>query len=138
MKRIFVSFSVMAMIVVFAACKKNNPAPATTASVMFVNGCAGSANVDVSVNGTKVPVASNLAFFKSSGYQPVTAAANVPFAFSSTSQGNPLTNGTESLTAGSYYSVFIGGLGSGTSTSFVFSANDLTAPAAGMTKIRFV
>jgi uncharacterized protein DUF4397 len=138
MKKVLLSASVVAMVIVFAGCKKNNPAPATNAAVMFVNGCAGSANVDVTVNNTKLVAASNLAFFKTSGYQPVTAASGVSLSFSSTAQGNPLASGTENLAVNSNYSVFIGGLGSGTSTSFVFSADDLTAPASGMAKVRFV
>ncbi len=69
MKKALLSLSVLAVILAFTACKKNNPAPANTANVMFVNGCAGTVNVDVSVNNTKLNSASNLAFLKNSGYQ---------------------------------------------------------------------
>jgi len=137
MRKVFLSFSVIAVVLGFAACKKKETAPATTANVMFVNGCAGASNIDVSVSGTKLAAASNLAFLKNSGYKAVTSGA-VPIAFSLTATGTPLINGSGSLTTGSNYSVFAGGLVSGTSTCFVFANDDLAAPASGMAKVRFV
>jgi len=138
MKKAFLALSVLAVIIAFTACKKTNSTPANTANVMFVNGCAGTNNVDVSVNNAKLTSASNLAFLKNSGYQSVTSGTAVPVAFSLTATGTPLINATESLTTNAHYSVFAGGLVSGTSTSLVFSADDLTAPASGMAKVRFV
>lgn len=138
MKNALLSLFVLTVVLAFTACKKNNPAPANTANVMFVNGCAGTNNVDVSVNNIKLTSASNLAFLKSSGYQSITSGAAVPIAFALTATGTPLVNATENLVANAYYSVFAGGLVSGTSTSLVFSLDDLTAPASGMAKVRFV
>jgi hypothetical protein len=137
MKKLLVSFSVLAMVIAFASCKKNNPGPATTANVTFVNGCAGVANTDISVNSTKLVAASNLAFLKSSGYQPITAGTSVVFAFGITTTGTPLNSATESITAGSnYYSAFSAGIV--TNTALVFTSDDLSAPAAGMAKVRFI
>ena len=138
MKKLLLSFSVIALIAGFAACKKSSPGPTNNASVMFVNGCAGTVNTDVSINNTKLPAASNLAFLKNSGYQPVTAGAGVNFAFALTATGTPLISVTESLTANTSYSAFTGGLVTGTSTSFVMTTDDLSAPATGMAKVRFI
>lgn len=137
MKKNFLLFPILAFIICFTSCSKNNPTTPTTASVMFVNGCAGTGNVDVSVNGTKLVAASNLAFLKTSGYQTVTAGTSVDFAFALTATGTPLISGSENITAGLSYSVFTGGLVTGTSTSFIGTTDDLTAPAAGMAKVRF-
>ncbi len=138
MKKALLSLSVLAVILAFTACKKNNPAPANTANVMFVNGCAGTVNVDVSVNNTKLNSASNLAFLKNSGYQSIAQGTAVPIAFALTATGTPLISATESLTTNAHYSVFAGGLVSGTSTSLVFATDDLTAPSSGMAKVRFI
>jgi len=139
MKKALLSLSVLTVMFAFAACKKNNPAPANTASVMYVNGCAGASNVDVSVNGTKLASASNLAFSKNSGYQSVTLnPTTTSIAYALTATGTPLVNGTETLTVNGHYTAFAGGLVTGTSTSFVFTSDDLTAPASGMAKVRFV
>ncbi len=61
MKNLFVSFSIIAVVIAFASCKKkdSNPGPVTTASVMFVNGCAGTNNINVTDNGNAI--ATNLA-----------------------------------------------------------------------------
>ncbi|MBS1688708.1 MAG: DUF4397 domain-containing protein, partial [Bacteroidetes bacterium] len=127
MRKMIVSFSVLAMIG-FAACKKSDSSPSNSASVMFVNGTAGTTNVDVTANGTKVQSGTNLTFLKGSGYQSVTAGSE-NIAFVITSLGTPLKSATTSFTAGSHYSVFSGGII--TNPSVVITTDDLTAPASG-------
>jgi len=61
MKKTFI-ISHLSVYYLFHVMFKKQPTTPTTASVMFVNGCAGTGNVDVSVNGTKLVAASNLAF----------------------------------------------------------------------------
>lgn len=134
MRRMILSLSVLAL-VSFAACKKSDSTPSNSASVMFVNGTAGTTNVDVTANSTKVQSGTNLAFLKGSGYQSVTAGSQ-NIAFVITSLGTPLKSTTTSFTAGSHYSVFAGGII--TNPSIVITTDDLTAPASGSAKIRFV
>ena len=134
MKNIILSLSILSFFAI-GSCKKSSPAPANTANVMFVNGCAGVANVDVSANSTKVAAATNLAFMKNSGYQNITAGTD-SITFVLTSTGTPLKTNTSSYTANSHYSVFIGGLVTGPSA--VVLSDDLSAPASGKAKIRFV
>ncbi len=138
MKKALLSFSVLALITVFAACKKNNPAPATTASVMFVHGCAAGStpiNVDAKANNTAVINGSNKAFLQNSGYQAITAGSAVPMSFSVTGLSQ-LSSGTENLTVGGHYSAFAGG--TILAPTFIFTSDDLTAPSSGNVKIRLV
>ena len=138
MKKLLLSLSVIALVAVLPACKKNSPGPSNNARVMFVNGCAGSVNTDVTINNTKFAPGSNLAFLKNSGYQSVTAGTGVNFAFGLTATGTPLIGFTNDLTANANYSAFTGGLVTGTSTSYVFTLDDLTAPTTGKAKVRFI
>jgi len=138
MKKILLAGFSIIMLVTVNACKKNDNTPSNTASVMFVNGCAGTNNVDVTVNGTKVPAAANLPFLKSSGYQAITAGSGLTIAYSLSATATPLISDNETLTAGLHYSSFTGGLVTGTSTATAFAIDDLTPPPAGMAKVRFV
>lgn len=138
MKKTLLSFSILAVIIAFAACKKSTPAPSNTASVMFVHGCAAGAttiNLDGKANNAAVPGAANISFMKYSGYQNVTAGSNVLLSFFVTGL-NQLDSQSVNLTANAHYSAFAGG--SITQPSFVFATDDLTAPSSGMAKIRFV
>ena len=135
MKNIFFLF-VIAAAFVFSGCSKNNSGPSNSASVMFVNGCNGSSNIDTKVNNTKLNAASNLAYFNNSGYQNVAAGTSVAVNFFLTNLGTPLCNSTGSLTAGTHYSIFAGGIVTG--PTFLVTTDDLTAPASGSAKVRFV
>lgn len=138
MKKILLSFAVATVVFAFPSCKKSSPAPATNANVMFVNGCAGSVATDIDINNVKLASASNLPFLKNSGYQPVAAGSGVNFTFLLTATNTPLITFTESMSAVVNYSAFTGGLVTGTSTSYVFTQDDLTAPTSGMAKVRFI
>jgi len=139
MKKILVSFSIIAAIIAFSACKKTNKStPSTNANVMFVHACAAGAttiNLDGKANGSTVAGAANMAFLKGSGYQPIAAGSGVDLSFFVTGL-NILTHSAESLTANTYYTAFAGG--SITAPSFVFTTDDLSAPSSGNAKIRFV
>ena len=134
MKNILLSLSILT-IVGFAACKKSNNPPPNDAHIMYVNGCAGTSNVNVTSNATAVPAATNMAFLKNSGYQGLTAG-NDSIAFVLTNLGTPLKGGTTNFAANTYYSVFVGGLVTG--PAFVVTTDDLSVPTSGNAKIRLV
>jgi hypothetical protein len=138
MRKIILSFSFLAFVVAFAACKKSSNSTPTTAQVMFVNGCAGAAGLSVAANSVAVSSASNIQFQKNTGYTTVTAGSGINMAVSITSSGlvTPLISQSVNLTAGGNYSVYVGGIF--TSPTFVYATDDRTAPAAGFAKVRFV
>ena len=136
MRYIILSLSVVAIAFVFSGCSKNNSGPSNTASVMFVNGCNGSSNIDTKVKNAKVSAASNLAYFHNSGYQTVAAGTSVGVNFYLTNQGTPVCNNTIPLTANAHYSIFAGGII--TAPSFVITTDDLTAPTNDSVKVRFI
>lgn len=135
MKNIFLGFSILSIALLFSACDKKKTSPSDSASVMFVNGTAGTTGLDLKANNTAVTGVSNLAFLASSGYQDVTAGTSVSLSYYLTSLGTPLCSGTAALTAGSHYTVFAGGLI--TKPSFLVASDDLGAPASGKAKVRF-
>ena len=138
MKKVLLSFSVLAVVFAFTACKKSNTTPANTASVMFVNAATGTTNVTVSANNTPVPGTANLGFKNNSGYQNITAGTGVNIQFSIIGSGLTafLVGGTPTLIANTHYSVFAGG--TFTVPSFVLTTDDLTPPTGNNAKIRFI
>ena len=135
MKRISLFAAVIAFAAVFTGCSKNKSGPSTTAGVMFVNGCAGTTGIYTKVNNNNLGPAS-INFFGNSGYQNITAGSSVNINFYLTNLGTALCSGTPALTAGSHYSIFAGGII--TAPSFVAVPDDLTSPASGNAKIRFI
>lgn len=138
MKKTILSFSFLAFVITFSACKKSSNSTPTTAQVMFVNGCAGAAGLSVAANSVNVSSASNIQFQKNTGYSAVTAGSNINMAVSVNSSGlvTPLIKQAVNLAAGSNYSVYVGGII--TSPTFVYATDDRTAPASGFAKVRFV
>jgi len=135
MKNLFFVLPVAALALVFGGCSKKNNGPATTASVMLVNGCDGTTGIYTKVNGKNVGP-SNIAFFGHSGYQTVTAGSAISINFYLVNNNTPLTAGSPALTASDHYTIFAGGLITG--PAFVQTTDDLTAPASGNAKVRFV
>lgn len=113
--------------------KDENAQPADKAGIMFVNGCAGTTNLNATVNGTAV--VNNLAQGNASGYNFVTPGS-VNLAFTVSGINSSLASGTANVTANNRYSAFAGGLL--TDPHFVFTQDDITAPPSGNAKIRFV
>ena len=136
MKKALLSLSVLTVIIAFSACKKKDVAPPNTANVMFVNGCAGTNNVDVYINNVKQNNASNIGFLKNSGYQSINSGSGINIAFLLTQQGTPLSNSTQTLNVSAHYSAFTAGLVTG--TSLVFTTDDINTPTAGKAKVRFI
>lgn len=135
MKNTVYSILTLAVIALLPACSKNNSSPSTTANVMFVDGCAGTTNVDVSVNNTKISAATNLAFLKNSGYQQIIKGTD-SISFVLSNLGTPLKSASSTFAVNSYYSVFVAGLITG--SAIVITNDDLTVPTSGNAKIRFV
>ena len=121
-----------------AGCSKSNSGPSTKASVMFVHGCAaGTATVVLNgeIGGAVVAGASNISFLSNSGYQNVTQGSGLNLVFE-VSGLSPLDSQSVTLTAGSHYTAFASG--SITAPGICFTSDDLTAPASGFAKVRFV
>jgi hypothetical protein len=137
MRNICLSFSVLALAFAFSGCSKNNNGPSNVASVMFVNGCVLATNINIEVKNVAQPNASNIAFFGTSGYQNVTAGSGILISYYLSNPVTLLSSQTVNLTAGTHYSVFAGN-GLVTTPSFLLTTDDLTAPATGYAKIRFV
>jgi hypothetical protein len=138
MKKLLFALLSISVLSTFNACKKSDSAPANNAIVMFVNAATGTSSVSVSANNKAVAAATNLGFTKSSGYQSVTAGSAVNVSFSANGSGltTPLISGTPALTAGTHYSIFVGGIF--TAPSFVITTDNLTPPTGSNVKIRFV
>jgi hypothetical protein len=121
----------------FYGCKKKNQPPANSASIMFVNACAGATpGIDAKIDNVNVSGAANLPFTGNSGYKFVKASTPITIGYFITNLGTPITNKTVTPTKDLYYSSFSGGLV--TAPTSVFVADDLSAPATSSAKIRFV
>jgi len=138
MKKLLLSYFILFVVIAFTACKKKDTTPSNTAKVMFVNGCAGAAAIDVAANSVNVPGATNIAFQKTTGYRTLTAGAGINIGVSINASGliTPLISSSVSLAVNNTYSVFIGGIF--TKPNFLTTQDDMTAPVAGYCKIRFV
>jgi hypothetical protein len=125
-----------AAVVMVLGCNKKNDNPPNTAEVAFVNGCAGTTGLDAKVNNIVVPGATNISFMGNTGYKPVTAGSSINIAYYLTNLGTPATSQTTTLTVGTSYTAFAGGLI--TSPSFLLTTDNLAAPSSGNAKVRFV
>ncbi len=137
MKNALVVLVALLTVVGIDSCKKKDPAPSNTGSVMFVNGCAGTLPaIDAKADNVNIGGALNLAFPSSSGYKYVMAGSPVNLSYTLTNVGTPISNQSVTLATGKYYSAFCAGII--TSPSFLFTTDDMSAPAASSAKIRFV
>ncbi len=137
MKKLFGILLATTVVTSFYGCKKDNPAPADSASVMFVNGCAGAApGIDAKVDNVNVSGAANIAYSASSGYKLVKTGTAVNISYYITNAGTPVTNEPVTIDAGMHYTAFSSGLI--TAPGFIFTQDNLSAPAASSAKIRFV
>ena len=124
----------------FSACKKdkNDPPPVTgpTAKAMFMNTVLNSDTLRVKINDTIQSSVAGMTYLKNSTYQSVRAGSNVKTTFYFTSTGSTVAETTQAMTANSNYSYFAGGIV--TAPFIVSSQDDLTTPASGKAKVRFV
>ena len=134
MNKIFVAAALG--LLAFASCSKSSTSPANTAGVLFFNGCIPSAlafNADGNVNNSVPNGASGIALLKNTTYLQVASGSD---SISFKTSGQLIAGGAMSLATGSSYSAFLGG--SGFKPFVLLQSDDLTAPASGDAKIRFV
>lgn len=139
MRKLLFGLSLPVIALYLSSCSKSSSPAPSTSSVMFVNGYftgTSSVNLDAYSNGISVPGATAIPLLGNSGYQQITSGSGIALAFYPAGIATKLVGQTVNLSIGSYYSAFAGG--SITQPSMVFSADDLTAPATGMAKCRFV
>ncbi len=130
-------YAALGFSLVMGSCNKTTVTPASTASMMFVNGCIPSTalafNADAYINSTAVSGASGIAILKNSGYKAVAVGTDsVTF----NTSGAVIAGGSLATTLSSSYSAFLGG--SAYSPFVILQSDDLSAPATGNVKIRFV
>ncbi len=123
---------VLCLLAVASGCSK---APDQRANVMFVNGCAGSNKIYAWANKTKVIGAVNIDYTKSSNYQKL-ASGRFGVNFYYSSNADSLCGGSLLFNVGDHYTLYAGG--TTTAPTFVVTTDDLTPPAAGNARIRFI
>src|SRR5262249_51870794 len=121
-------------IVCLPGCKKKSNAT-TYANVMFVNGCSGSANISAKANENIVNGGSGIIFPGYSVYGKVVANTSVTVNFYQVAGNKWLCSGTSNFSPNGNYTVYAGGLS--TSPDVVITTDDVSAPKAGMAKVRF-
>jgi hypothetical protein len=109
-----------------SACSKSNSSASSNASILFVNGCVGATSTSLTVNGSALSNAGNIAYLGNSGYQSV-AVGSVTLNASLTGVGT-LGSIAANLTANHTYSVFECGTVLADSVIFV---DDAMPPASG-------
>ncbi len=131
----------LSVTIMFASCKKesNNTtvAPSHRASIMFINGCAGTTQASGSFSGTVVSGATAVNLFSSSGYQYITLDTlypAVPITFKTTS-GTLLKDTTYACIENVHYTALLGGTLAKPSISF--TKDELGGMTGGKAKIRF-
>jgi len=135
MKNICLSFGVLAIVFVFSGCTKNNDGSGNEAQVMFVNGCSGTNDVDVKVNGVVAAGSGSISYFGNSGYQGFSANSNLNIDFYLL-QGTYLIGATRNFTQHYRYTVYAGGLV--TSPSFVVTTDEFPTLPSGKAAVRFI
>lgn len=136
MKKILLPLLIL--VAALPACKKSSSSAPAGPKIMFVHGCAAGAttvSLDGKINNVTVTGASNIQFLKNSGYQQTTAVTGAKLSFFVTGL-NLLDSTTVDLANSKYYSAFASG--SITAPGIVFVEDNMTAPASGMAKVRFV
>lgn len=103
---------------------------------MFVNGCLSAPSVSVKANSINIDGASGIPFLSTSGYKYVTAGSGVNLTFFLGNTNTPLANQAENMIAPGHYTAFLGGTIS--EPIYLFTTDDLTPPAPGNVKLRFV
>ncbi|MDF3078080.1 MAG: hypothetical protein K0S09_1969 [Sphingobacteriaceae bacterium] len=119
-----------------SSCSKddNDGTASGTAHVMIVNSVEGSSSQDFYLDDAKVN-SQAVAYKQTNGYFDV-AAGNHKADFKTSGSASVNSTSNVNLQAGKYYTVYYTGTTSSSST--LTTEDDLSAPAAGMAKVRFV
>ncbi len=121
----------------FSSCSKDDTGALNltgSVNLMIVNGAEGTAPQDYYSDGTKVN-ATAVAYAQNTSYIS-TPAGNHAGEFRTSGSTAVTASGAVTFENGKYYSVYLSG--SGTSASSFASEDDMSAPAAGKSKVRFV
>jgi hypothetical protein len=131
MKRYLLVCTLLSGVLFFTSCSKNEAE--TNANLMIVNASPNGSNVDAAVNGSVI--VSNLAYPNHSDYK-VVASGSSNITVTSTGSSTAFINGTLTMEAGSYYSLYV--TDSANKRKEAITKDDLSAPAAGKAKIRIL
>lgn len=120
-----------------SSCKKDNDNQTNgQASIMVTNSAEGSAAQDLMLDNATVS-GSTVAYTQSSNYLNVKSGDHqAKFVNSGSATANAAFN--LSLQAGQHYSIYYTGDASTSSSSYLVTQDDLSAPASGKAKVRFV
>jgi hypothetical protein len=136
MKKLLIPVLAAATIISAASCSKSSSGPSTPqAQVLYFNAWLAGLQLNITANTTAVPNGTNLGFLKNTGYQNITAGVAEDIAFIYASTTTKLIDTTVTFTASTHYSAFVTGV---SPLAQIVTSDDLTAPAAGMAKVRFV
>ena len=132
---------VLPVLTVISCGKKDDPTPTPPpqpagAKVMYVHTCVSAGALKVSVNDTPLTSITGLDYLANSGYVAVKPGSSQKSTFVIQNSKVPLTEITANLALNNNYSIFATGVVTSPSSLVVF--DDLTAPAAGTAKIRFI
>jgi len=136
-QQILFVFSIATLL--FTACSKNdddgNNPSTPQAKVKFVHAAIIGDSLQVRSNNTAIAGVPKLGFMNSSGYVNVNTGS-ATYGFYSTATGTLYEDTTINFAANNNYTVYATGGFSG--TGIVVTTDDLTAPASGKAKIRFI
>jgi len=129
---------VILTIAALSSCKKddNNSSVNGSASIMVTNSAEGSSSQDLMLDNATVS-GSTVAYAQSSNYLTVKSGDHqAKFVNSGSATAN--ANFNVSLQSGQHYSIYYTGDASSSSSSYLVTQDDLSAPASGKAKVRFV
>jgi hypothetical protein len=140
MNKIKQAFAIAVLALVASCGKKNDdpdPVPvAQAAKAMFINGCIDSGPLRVSVNNTTATNIEGVSYLTNTNYADIAPGSQVRVAFLLPNSNAKLPEISQDFAVNNYYSVFAAGVI--TSPSTFVTTDDMTAPPAGMAKVRFV
>lgn len=138
-----ITYLLFAATVLVASCKKDDPVtpppppPAPTAKIKFTNATTDSNPLGIKINDVSLADAQSLAFLTTTGYLTTAYGASTKISFVSPSTGIVFQETTMNISQDNFYSAFVGG-GLPSNISMVVTNDNLTAPAAGKSKIRMI
>ncbi|MDR6566875.1 protein of unknown function [Chitinophaga ginsengisegetis] len=128
---------VLVLLVILGACKKNSDSavPDTHGNFMFVNAVPGNDQFNVMLD--SLPVASNIGYGANTGYKSFRAQKYNLIISNTRQPGVALYRGQIFLRNNHYYSAYVGADSAGNQI-LIATEDDLSAPAAGMSKFRVI
>ena len=135
-----ITYLILAASILATSCKKKNddppPAPVVqTAKVKFTNACFSSGQIKARISDTAVSAVTGIDYLASTGYVGILPGTDAKTEFLLASDLT-LTQTTATYAVNNNYSVFATGIV--TNPSILVTPDDLTAPAAGKAKVRFI